>query len=123
MEIRTTARHFELTDNLKNFAENEVKRLEKYYDHIIDAHLTMSVEKSRQIAEITVKVYGTMLSAKSKGFDMYVTVEQVITKMESQIKKYKSKLREKKAAKKASPKTQGTAATSTGQSEDEEESE
>jgi len=105
MEIRTTARHFQLTDNLRKFAEDEIKRLEKYYDHIIDTHLTMSVEKSRQIAELTVKVYGTVLTSKAKGFDMYVTVEQVITKMEAQIKKYKAKLREKKAAKKSSIKT------------------
>jgi putative sigma-54 modulation protein len=105
MEIRTTARHFELTDNLKKFAEDEVKRLEKYYDHIIDCHLTMSVEKSRQIAELTVKVYGTVLTSKAKAFDMYIAVEQVISKMETQIKKYKSKLREKKTAKKASIKT------------------
>ena len=107
MEIRTTARHFELTDNLKSFTENEVKRLEKYYDHIIDVHVTMSVEKSRQIAEISVKVYGTILTAKAKAFDMYVAIEQVLTKMETQIKKYKSKLREKKTAKRASPKTRG----------------
>jgi putative sigma-54 modulation protein len=99
MEIRITARHFELTDNLKNFAEDEVKRLEKYYDHIIDCHLTMSVEKSRQISELTASVY-------AKAFDMYVAIEQVITKMETQIKKYKAKLREKKTAKKASLKTQ-----------------
>lgn len=106
MEIRTTARHFELTDNLKKFAEEEIKRLEKYYDHIIDCHLTMSVEKSRQIAELTVKVYGTVLTSKAKAFDMYIAVEQVISKMETQIKKYKSKLREKKTARKASIKTQ-----------------
>jgi putative sigma-54 modulation protein len=106
MEIRTTARHFELTDNLKKFAEDEIKRLEKYYDHIIDTHLTMSIEKSRQIAELTVKVYGTVLTSKAKAFDMYLAVEQVIAKMETQIKKYKSKLREKKTAKKASIKTQ-----------------
>ena len=106
MEIRITARHFELTDNLKKFAEDEIKRLEKYYDHIIDCHVTMSVEKSRQIAELTVKVYGTVLTSKAKAFDMYVAVEQVIAKMETQIKKYKSKLREKKTAKRASLKTQ-----------------
>jgi putative sigma-54 modulation protein len=105
MEIRIAARHFDLTDNLKNFAESEIRRLEKYYDHIIDSHLTMSVEKSRQIAELTLKVYGTVLTSKAKAFDMYVAVEQVITKMETQIKKYKAKLREKKTAKKASLKT------------------
>jgi putative sigma-54 modulation protein len=104
MEIRTTARHFELTDNLRKFAEEELKRLEKYYDHIIDCHLTMSVEKARQTAELTVKVYGTKLMSKAKAYDMYVAVEQVITKMETQIKKYKAKLRDKKGARKSPPK-------------------
>jgi putative sigma-54 modulation protein len=106
MEIRTTARHFQLTDNLKKFAEDEIKRLEKYYDHIIDAHITMTVEKSRQTAELTLKVYGTILTSKAKAFDMYISVEQAVAKMEAQIKKYKAKLREKKTAKKASLKTQ-----------------
>ncbi len=109
MEIRTTARHFQLSDNLKKYAEDETKRLEKYYDHIIDAQLTMSVEKSRQIAELTVKVYGTVLTSKSKAFDMYVAVEQVIGKMESQIKKYKAKLRDNRGGKKShqGPKSSG----------------
>lgn len=106
MEIRTTARHFQLTDNLKQYAENEIKRLEKYFDHIIDTHLTMSVEKSRQTAELSVKVYGTVLVSKAKAFDMYVAVEQVINKMESQIKKYKARLKDKKAAKKSQVKKQ-----------------
>jgi len=110
MEIRITARHFQLTDNLRKFAEEEIKRLEKYYDHIIGSELTLSVEKSsRQIAEVTVKVYGTVLASKAKAFDMYIAVEQVIGKMETQIKKYKAKLRDKKAAKKSSLKTQPVA--------------
>ncbi len=116
MEIRTTARHFQLTDNLRKYAEDEIKRLEKYYDHIIDTHLTMSVEKSRQIAELTVKVYGTVLTSKAKAFDMYVAIEQVISKMETQIKKYKAKLRDKKGVKKSPPKTRtfGVEAEETG---------
>ncbi len=112
MEIRTTARHFELTDNLKQFVDNEIKRLEKYFDHIIDTHLTMSVEKSRQKAELSVKVYGTVLISKARAFDMYVAVEQVIGKMETQIKKYKDRLKDKKAAKKSPPKTREVPAES-----------
>jgi ribosome-associated translation inhibitor RaiA len=42
--------------------------------------------------------------SKAKAYDMYVAVEQVITKMETQIKKYKSKLRDKKGARKSPPK-------------------
>jgi putative sigma-54 modulation protein len=118
MDIRITARHFQLTDNLRKFAEDEIKRLEKYYDHIIGSELTLSVEKSsRQIAELTVKVYGTVLASKAKAFDMYIAVEQVISKMETQIKKYKAKLRDKKAAKKSSIKTQPVVSAEESESE------
>jgi len=114
MEIRTTARHFDLSDNLRQFAETEIKRLEKYFDHIIDTHLTMSVEKSRQTAELSVKVYGTVLVSKARAFDMYVAIEQVIGKMESQIKKYKDRLKSKKGVKKTPPKTREVSAEEEG---------
>lgn len=104
MKIIVTARHFDLNENLNSYATNEIKRLEKYFDHIIESHLTMSVEKSRQIADLSVKVYGTVLTSKAKTYDMYIAIEQVVSKMETQIKKYKSKLKDKKAARKDPPK-------------------
>jgi putative sigma-54 modulation protein len=105
MNVRVTARHFDLTDNLNNYAADEIKRLEKYYDHIIEANLTMTIEKNRQIAELSVKVYGTILTSKAKTYDMYLAIEQVVSKMETQIKRYKSKLKDKKGARKEPPKT------------------
>jgi putative sigma-54 modulation protein len=99
MQIRTTARHFDLTEDLKNFAENQIGKLERYFDHIIDSHLILDMEKSRMTAELKVKVYGTVLSSKHRSFDMYDSVEKVIDKMEAQIKKYKAKLKDKKAKK------------------------
>ena len=104
MQIKVTARHFDLTDNLNSYAIDEIKRLEKYYDHLIDAHLTMTIEKNRQIAELSVKVYGTTLTSKAKTYDMYLSIEQVISKMETQIKRYKAKLKDKKGARQEPPK-------------------
>ncbi|KPJ64105.1 hypothetical protein AMJ44_13395 [candidate division WOR-1 bacterium DG_54_3] len=52
MQIRTTARHFDLTDDLKNFAEKNIEKLEKYFNHIIDSHLILDMEKSRMTAEL-----------------------------------------------------------------------
>lgn len=105
MQVKVTARHFELTDNINNYAMEEIKRLEKYYDHIIDANLTMTIEKNRQIAELSVKVYRTILTSKAKTYDMYVAIEQVVSKMETQIKRYKAKLKSKKGVRKEPPKT------------------
>ena len=105
MQVKVTARHFDLTDNINSYAVDEIKRLEKYYDHIIDANLTMTIEKNRQIAELSVKVYGTTLTSKAKTYDMYLAIEQVISKMETQIKRYKEKLKDKKGAMREPPKT------------------
>jgi putative sigma-54 modulation protein len=105
MQVKITARHFDLTDNINSYAVDEIKRLEKYYDHIIDAELTMTIEKNRQIAELTVKVYKTTLTSKAKTYDMYLAIEQVVSKMETQIKRYKAKLKDKKGVRKSPPKT------------------
>jgi len=113
MQIRTTARHFDLTDDLKNFAEKQIGKLERYFNHIIDSHLILEMEKSRMSAELKVKVYGTVLTSKHRSFDMHDSVEKVIDKMEGQLKRYKGKLTDKKAkkAQKTSPlerKTEGS---------------
>ena len=105
MQIRTTARHFDLTDDLKSFAEKQIGKLERYFNHIIDSHLILDMEKSRMTAELKLKVYGTVLTSKHRSFDMYDSVEKVIDKMEGQLRRYKGKLIDKKAkkAQKTSP--------------------
>jgi putative sigma-54 modulation protein len=105
MQIRTTARHFDLTEDLKSFTEKQIGKLEKYFNHIIDSHLILDMEKSRMTAELKVKVYGTVLSSKHRSFDMYDSVEKVMDKMETQIKKYKAKLKDKKAKRASAIKT------------------
>ena len=114
MQIRTTARHFDLTDDLKDFAEKQITKLERYFNQIIDAHLIMEMEKSRMTAELKMKVYGTVLTSKHRSFDMRDSVERVIDKMEIQLKRYKERLKDKKAkkAQKASPLRRGTEAAS-----------
>jgi len=99
MQIRTTARHFDLTDDLKEFAEKHIQRLARYFNHIIDSHLILETEKSRMTAELKLKVYGTVLTSKHKSFDMHDSVEKVIDKMEGQLKRYKGKLKDKQVKK------------------------
>ena len=99
MQIRTTARHFDLTNHLKDFAEEQIEKLGRYFNNIIDVHLILDAEKSRMTAELKVKVYGTVLTSKVRSFDMYDSVEKVIDKMEGQLKKYKDRLQDKKAKK------------------------
>jgi len=95
MEVRITARHFDLTDDLKQFAESRMESLARYFDHIIDMHLKLDVEKYRHTADLNATVYGTTLSCSANSTDMYATIDEVVKRMQAQIKKYKSRIKEK----------------------------
>ncbi len=96
MEIRTTARHFELSEELKDFAAKQVNRLERYFDRILNSHLILEEEGYRKSAELNLKVYGTTLTSRHSSDDFRTSIEAAMDKMETQLKKYKSKLKERK---------------------------
>lgn len=92
MRVTFTARHFKPSDRLKTFAENEVQRLRKYYDGIIDCEIILDYVKSDQIAEIVLGVYGTKLAVVEKSEDMYKSIGLAVSKLERKLKRYKGKL-------------------------------
>ncbi len=92
MNIVVTGRHMKLTDNLKNYAEEKVKKIRKYLDNITEVAVTMSIEKYRHRAEILLKVNGMLIQAESITGEMYSSIDDVIEKLERQVKKYKERL-------------------------------
>ncbi|MFC1570058.1 ribosome hibernation-promoting factor, HPF/YfiA family [bacterium] len=92
MRITITARHFKLPENIKNFTQREVMRLEKYFDGIIDAEVVLSWEKFYRMAEIKMRVFGTTLTSQEREEDMRKAIKHAIEKMERQLLKYKNKL-------------------------------
>lgn len=92
MRINITARHFKLKDELKQFTEKEIQRLQKYYDQIIDAEVVLEWQKIHRRAEIKMTVYGTVLTAQYRADEMHKAINGAIEKMERQLKKYKEKL-------------------------------
>lgn len=92
MNIIITGRHLELTDNLKNYAEEKIKKFEKYINNNIgEAIITLSVEKYRHKAEVLLKINGVMIQAEGITGEMYSSIDEVVEKLERQIKRYKEK--------------------------------
>jgi putative sigma-54 modulation protein len=103
MDIQFTARHFKAHDTLKGHAMNEVQRLGKYYDGIVNAYIILSFEKSRdsvKIAEISLVVHGAKLIAIEKSEDFTKSINFAIEKLERQLKKYKERMRKKRTVRK-----------------------
>ncbi len=92
MNIVTSARHLELTQALKNYAEEKVAKFDRYLSNISEAKVTLILEKNIHKAEILLNVNGILIWAESSTGDIYSAIDEVIDKLDMQVKKYKGKL-------------------------------
>ncbi len=93
MELQITARHFDLIDPIKDFAEEKVKILHRYFNHITNAHLILTPVKQGYQAELTVSGKQAYLFAKANGDSLNIAIESVTSKIERQLKEKKERLR------------------------------
>jgi ribosomal subunit interface protein len=98
MDVNFTARRFKAHSEIKEYAIEEVKKLERLYNGIVRAEVILSYERgtnSVKTSEINVHVYGTLLTAREKSDDYIKAIDGAVEKLIGQLKKYKSKLRGK----------------------------
>lgn len=92
MKVIVSAKNIELTQALRNIVEKKLMRLEKYFNPNVEAQVTLSVEKNRQIVEVTIPLNGVVLRGEEVNEDMYASIDLVTDKLERQIRKYKTRL-------------------------------
>jgi len=96
MEIVVTFRRMEPVESLRVYAQEKLSKLKKYLDIPIEAHVVLEVEKFRHIADVTVNVDGSTIKGVEETEDMYSAIDQVMDKIEIQVKKHRSKIRERR---------------------------
>lgn len=92
MILTFTGTNMEVTDALKQMTKKKFGKLDKYFEEDVKADVTFSVEKERQILEVTINLPGTILRAEEATDDMYATIDKVVDILERQIRKHKTKL-------------------------------
>ena len=96
MKVTITSRHLELDDDIRSYAEKKLRKAETYFDHIIEAHMILSAEKHRRIADVTLNAKHTTFHAAAETENIYASIDSVVEKVDIQVKKYKEKLRNRK---------------------------
>ena len=92
MNIIVNGRHLDVTPALKNYAEEKLKKFDRYLSNITEAVVTLTVEKYRHKAEVLLKANGMMIQAEGVTGEIYSSIDEVVEKLEKQVKKYKEKL-------------------------------
>lgn len=99
--VRVQGKHLEVTDALRQYAQQKVARLARYLDHIQEAQVLLSTTRDRVAGrtmgvEITVWRDGLVLRAEEFSDDMYASIDLAAEKLERQIEKYRSRMIEKR---------------------------
>ena len=83
----------EITPALRDYVEKRVGKVTKYFEHVGEITVLLTVSKGRHIVEVTVPVEGgVLLRGEEATMDMYTSIDLVVEKLERQIHKHKTKL-------------------------------
>ena len=86
-------KNIEITPPLREYVEKRVGKITKYFDNVDEISVLLSVERERQIVEVTAEVRGGLiLRGQESNADMYTSIDLVVEKLERQIHKQKTKL-------------------------------
>lgn len=85
-----------VTDAIKNYIDDKIRKLEKYFDNDeIEAKVIVKVANNKEIIEITIPTNKYTLRAEERNDDLYAAIDLVLDKLERQIRKNKTKLNDR----------------------------
>jgi putative sigma-54 modulation protein len=94
MQIDLTGHHVDITSALRDYVHDKLGRLERHFDHVLNAHVVLTVEKLRHKAEASMSVSGSKLFADAVDDDMYAAIDLLVDKLDRQIIKHKEKVKD-----------------------------
>jgi putative sigma-54 modulation protein len=91
MQLSVTGHHVEVTPSMRSYVEKKLERITRHFDHVIDVHCVLTVEKLEQKAEATIHVRGNAIHADAIDGNMYAAIDALTDKLDRCVKKHKEK--------------------------------
>lgn len=83
-------------DATRKLIEKKLSKLGKFFDEETICHVTLSTQKNERVIEVTIPFKGGILRTEEKSDDFHYCLDQVISVLEKQIRKHRSKLIDKR---------------------------
>lgn len=103
MRITLFGKNVEVSEYMRETAEKKLSKLSKYFPEDTEAQVTLSVERNRQIVEVTIPYEGRILRGEEVTGDMYASLDNVGAKLEKQVERYRTRAARNKRAVEAAP--------------------
>src|SRR5262245_29688690 len=89
--MNITGRHMTVTPALRRHIRQRFARLERYGVRIDQIRITVEVSKLRHAAEAVCASGGKRFQAKISTPEMYVSIDELVGRLEAQLRKHKEK--------------------------------
>ncbi|NUN50014.1 MAG: ribosome-associated translation inhibitor RaiA [Candidatus Brocadiae bacterium] len=94
MRVQITAKHVDMTDEIRDYAEERGEKLGRFYDRITAVDVVLTRDGNDYGAEMICHgTRGQKLMAKLSHEDLFAAIDLVTDKMERQVTKLKEKVR------------------------------
>ena len=94
--MKITGRHLVVTSALRQHIENRFERLARYEVKLSHLEVILGVNKLQHSAEVVCTMQGRRIQAKYSTREMYSTIDQLVDRLDAQIRKYKERQAEHK---------------------------
>ena len=92
MRFIFTEKKISVGSDMRAYAEKKIGKLDKFFRQEADAYVTFSIEKNRNIAEVTISSNGMFYRVKESTGDMHASIDSAVATIERQIRKNKTRL-------------------------------
>lgn len=98
MELVIRGAKIKVTDAMKSYIEEKIGKLDKYLEDAanIRATVVVKVKGHNQIIEVTIPLKSFILRSEESQEDFYAAVDKAVDKLERQIRKNKTRIKERK---------------------------
>ena len=92
MNVNIVGRKVTLKDNFKERVNKKLGKFERIFSEEANVTVTVTVEKNRQVVEVTIRDNGMLYRAESSASEMNDALDSVVDILGGQIRKNKAKL-------------------------------
>ncbi|MBV6273323.1 ribosome-associated translation inhibitor RaiA [Alcaligenaceae bacterium CGII-47] len=91
MNLSITGRHLEVTPAIREYVLTKLSRTTRHFDSVIDTQVTLSIERLKHTAEVTVRLRGKDIHCTADDENLYAAIDLLADKIDRQVIKYKTK--------------------------------
>ena len=95
MNLQIRARNYHATDDVKQYLEKRLRKLDKLLDKDAEATVTFIGEKNQHKVEITIPVNNYILRGEESNDDILTAIDKVTDKLEKQLVRSKERFSKK----------------------------